>query len=474
MIRFPLRPSLALLTLATATQAIASPAPGAVSQRLLDDLLSVSGVPGLGAAVWRDDRIVWRGSAGLRDVEQGLPVTADTIFRLASVSKLLAATAAAKLAEQGRLDLDAPVTRILPWLRNGWAPMNARQLAAHISGLPHYNGDDVANLGRTHYPTSRAAVGIFAERPQLGAPGAAYNYSSWGYTLLGAMVEERAGIAFTDYVDREVTPGLAIMRDVADGPDPNAARPYEFSGRLARRGPSNDFSYTWGGGGMAATPSALATFGGLMTQDRIVRAATFDMMLRPMRLNDGNEVADREFKLGFGWRVGVDADGQAIAHHAGNAIGARSALVLWRGEKTAVSLLSNASWVSAIEGSAQMLAAPHRAAPAGLIAAACPVSARRYSGTFNGEAVSGNARFASESGLCVGRIEATGALKAMLDGGMQAAAGELRVVGIDAAGGLSRAGLVTPYGIYDLRAQAGGGFRAPFSATRTLEIRFES
>lgn len=467
-----IRPLLLATALTACAPAIAAPSPGAVSQRMLDDLAAVSGVPGMGAAIWRDDRIVWRGSSGMRDVERGLPVTADTIFRLASVSKLLTATAAVKLAEAGRLDLDAPVTAALPWLRNGWAPMSARQLAAHISGLPHYNAEDFTSLGRTSYQTSRAAVAIFEGRPQIGTPGAAYSYSSWGYTLLGAMVEERAGVLFPDYIAREVTRGLAVMRDVADGPDANAARPYEFTERRPSRARPNDFSYTWGGGGMAATPSALATFGGWMTQDQIVRAATFDDMLRPVRLNDGSEAGERDFKLGFGWRVGTDLDGRAIAHHAGNALGARSALMLWREEKIAVSLLSNASWASAIETSAQLLAAPHRAAPAGLNAVACPVSARRYSGTFNGEAVSGTARFSNEAGLCAGRIEATGALKTMFDGGMQSAAGELRAVGIDRAGGLSRAGLVTPFGIYDLRAQAGGGFRALFGGTRTLEVTF--
>lgn len=103
---------------------------------------------------------------------------------------------------------------------------------------------------------------------------------------------------------------------------------------------------------------------------------------------------------------------------------------------------------------------------------ACPISARRYSGTFNGEAVSGTARFFNEAGLCAGRIEAIGALKIMFDGGMQSAAEELRVVGIDPASGLSRAGLVTPFGIYDLRAQASGGFRASLGGTRTSEVTF--
>lgn len=108
------RPLLLAGALTACAPAAATPSPGAVSQRMLGDLAAVSGVPGIGAAIWRKDRIVWRGSSGMRDVERGLPVTADTIFRLASVSKLLAATAAAKLAEQGRLDLDAPVTAALP------------------------------------------------------------------------------------------------------------------------------------------------------------------------------------------------------------------------------------------------------------------------------------------------------------------------------------------------------------------------
>lgn len=472
MPHLPFRQLLMVVAFAACAPAIAAPSPGDVSQRMLDDLVAVSGVPGLGAAVWREDSIVWRGSAGLRDIERGLPVTADTIFRLASVSKLLAATAAARLSEQGRLDLDAPVTTILPWLRNGWAPMNARQLAAHISGLPHYNDWDQANLGPTHYPNSRAAVAIFEDRPLLTAPGERYNYSSWGYTLLGALVEQASGMPFPDYVTREVTPGLTVMRDATDGPNPDASIAYEFIDRRPQRASPVDMSYTWGGGGMAATPSALATFGGWMTQDRIVSATTFDAVLRPARLNDGSEAGERDFQVGFGWRTSPDEDGRSTAHHAGVFTGGRSALVLWRDERIAVSLLSNAAWLSAIEKSAQLLAAPFRPAPEGLAATDCPVGARRYEGSFNGEPVSGTVRFTQEPGLCTGRIEATGPLRAFLDGGMQSRAGELRVVGIDAGGGLARAGLVTPFGIYDLRANADGGFRAGLGGTRELAIRF--
>lgn len=467
----PISPLLA--TALFAVPAAASPAPGAVSQRLLDELREVSGVPGIGAAIWVEGKVGWTGSAGMRDLDRNLPVTADTVFRLASVSKLLAATAAAKLHEQGKLDVDAPVSSILPWLSNGWAPISARQLAAHTSGIDHYNDEDRATLGPLHFPTSRDAVGIFAQRPLLARPGEAYRYSSWGYTLLGALVEQRSGMAFPDYVMREVTPGLAILRDATDGPNPNASTAYVFAERRPVRATPIDFSYTWSGGGMAATPSALATFGGRFLANRIVAKETVAWMLRPARLNDGRPVEDEGYALGFGWRLSPDEDGAPTAHHAGVSPGVRSALVGWREDGMAVALLSNALWTVSIDRSARMIAAPHRPVPKTLVTRACPVSATRFAGTFNGAPVAGRVTFALENGLCVGSLESVGELKQWLSGGTQKAAGSLKLIGIDGAGGLARAGLVTPYGIYDWRAQPDGTFKAPFGGTRELVVRLD-
>lgn len=467
-----MRPCFAILLLLFAAPAIAAPKPDKVSQRLLDDLVAVNGVPGMGAAVWRGNQVVWTGSAGYRDLDRKLPVDDQTVFRLASVSKLLAATAAARLSEQGKLNVDAPVATILPWLKNDWPSITARQLAAHMSGLPHYQDVD-SGRGAAHYPDGRSAVAIFANRPLLQPPGEKYSYSSWGYTLIGALIEQRAGMPFPDYVMGEVTPGLAVMRDATDGTNPNASVAFEFVDRQARRAAPHDFSYTWGGGGMAATPSAIAAFGGNMLRNRIVSAETFQWLLEPARLADGSEAGDEGYQVGFGWRTSLDEDGARVAHHNGVTLGARSALVLWRDQDTAVSLLSNALWTSSIDRTARMIAAPYRSLPTGLVATPCPVKAVRYSGTFAGQAVSGAVRFESNGELCTGTFEAIGELKQWLSRGPQPAAGALRIVGLDQAGGLSRAGFVTPYGIYDLRASADGSFRVPFSADRQLVVRLD-
>ena len=453
-------------------QAEADAAAAALAQRLLDTLRETNGVPGMAAAVWLDGRIVWDGTSGHRDVAAGLPVTRDTLFRLASVSKLFTVAAAAQLAEQGRIDLDAPVQRQLPWLDAHWPAITPRQLAAHVSGLPHYQSVD-ADRGSRSYATGRDAVAIFSGRDLLRPPGTAYSYSSWGYTLLGAMVEEADGRSFPDYVSARVAPRLAIRADATNSGDPNASRAYGFDAGRVVETPRHDFSYTWGGGGLGGTASAVASFGGRMIDGRVVRPQTFDAMLVPVRLADGKLAGDDDYSVGFGWRIGADADGAPFVHHNGVTLGARSTLGLWRGERTAVSLLSNASWVSRMEPTAQMIAAPFRAAPAGLVNAACPIGARRYSGTFGGAAVEGTIRFRVEAGRCVGTAEQHPAMRAYFGTAAQRTDAALTIVGLDPNGGLARAGLVNPFGIADLRAQADGSFVADVAATRRLTRRFD-
>lgn len=445
--------------------------PARIAQAQLDALQEVSQVPGFSAAVWHGGTVVWTGTAGMRDLEQGLPVTADTRFRLASVSKLVTAVAAGKLAEEGKLDLDAPITTVLPWLDNDWPPITSRHLAAHTAGLPHYQPVDAAR-GAVHYPSSQAAVDLFRERSLLFQPGAEYSYSSWGYTLLGALIEEVTGQPFAGYLASDITPGLDLGVEATDSDDPRVTRAYAFVDGMARIAPAHDFSYTVGGGGLMASAGGLVRFGGAMLEDRIVSRSTFDDMLKPFVLETGQIAGEQGFEVGFGWRTASDTDGHQMAFHNGITLGARSALVLWRGEGTAASILSNAMWTSSIDSTAQMLAAPFRGKPPGLVPATCPVDAKRFEGTFAGTSVSGFARFEVVDGICHGTLELSGDLRAYFDRGPQPTSAILRIVGLDAGGGLDRGGLITPFGIYDLRATAGEGYRSELSSTRLLDFRF--
>jgi hypothetical protein len=166
-----------------------------------------------------------------------------------------------------------------------------------------------------------------------------------------------------------------------------------------------------------------------------------------------------------------DLDGRALLHHAGYAIGARSALMLYPQHGAAVSLLSNAGWVASIEQTAQMLAAPFLPQPANR-AMACPLAETTQRAWYGDATSQGGVRFAVKDGLCIGELPIPPSLAARFDSAMQRRATKLTIIGIDAAGGLSRAALVTPIGAFDLRPTGDGRYRAELTATSSIILKF--
>ncbi|MFT7776856.1 serine hydrolase domain-containing protein [Roseateles sp.] len=460
--------ALASLCLAAQLAAHAQVSPERQSQSLLDALREVSGVPGMGAAVWQDGQMRWQGSSGLRDVEQRLPVDADTRFRLASVSKLFAATAAAQLKAQGRLEVDQPVGPLLPELDAAQAAVTPRQLAAHLSGLPHYDARD-AGVGRTRHTTAIESLIYLKGRQLRSVPGSRYLYSTWGYTLLAAAVEAAAGEPYLDLLSGQVAPGLAIGPDQT-GQSPDMSQAYALSAQGPRLAPAADFSYSWGGAGLAATAPALAEWGSRLLQGRIVDPATRDWMWRPVLDSAGQQVGERRFRMGFGWRLDVDVEGLQLVHHAGSTLGARSVLMLWPQARTSVSLLSNAMWTSSIELSAELLSAPLRAPLSGLTIVPCPVNAGRFEGELDGAALQGSASFHRDAdGQCRGELDLPAALAKVVSPGPQPVVDKLVVIGLQ--GDMARAALVTPIGLADWRSQPDGSVRVQGLAGRQLVLR---
>ena len=358
----------------------------------------------------------------------------------------------------------------MPELDPALAAVTPRQLAAHLSGVPHYEARDAA-VGGTYHATAREALIYLKGRQLQSAPGSRYLYSTWGYTVLAAVVEAASGQPYLDVLSSKVAPGLAI------GPDETSqsasmSQAYQFGPRGAQPAPAADFSYSWGGAGLAASAPALAEWGGRVLQGRVVDAATRDWMWQPVLDNAGQPVAERGSSVGFGWRVGQDAEGQKIVHHAGTTLGARSVLLMWPQGKvggTSVSLLSNAMWTSSIERSAELLSAPFRAAAPGLAAQPCPFKASRFEGDLDGAALQGSASFRRDAdGLCRGELGLPEALAKVVNPGPQPATDKLAVIGLQAD--LARAALVTPIGLADWRAQADGSVRVEGLAGRRLTL----
>jgi CubicO group peptidase (beta-lactamase class C family) len=323
--------------------------------------------------------LVWSEGFGLADVEQRVAVTRRTRFRLGSVSKLLASAAAVKLAESGRLDLDAPVQRYVPtWPARPGPPVTTRLLAGHLGGIRGYRADDFAprrNIDLTVFPTTDSALAIFRADSLVAPPGTAYRYSTFGYTLLGAAVEGAAGEAYPAALERLVLAPLGLTHTEPDRWDaivPDRTRFYGYAGpdgAPVNEGPVFP-SYKWAGGGMLATADDLARFGAALVRPGFFTAASLRALVTPQRTADGTSTG-----VGLGWRVGTDLAGRRVYHHAGTIEGGRSALLVWPDEGVAVALLTNrTAAVDSPELAAQLLAAPFLAGgpPAARTPAAAP------------------------------------------------------------------------------------------------------
>ena len=131
--------------------------------------LAERGYPGIAIAVAVDGETVWSEGFGYANLEHRVPMQPSVKFRVGSISKSLTAAAVAKLVEDGRLDLDAPIQRYVPSFPEKAHPVTARQLGGHLAGIRHYQGNE--NFIRDPYPTVLDGVAIFADDPAAARAG---------------------------------------------------------------------------------------------------------------------------------------------------------------------------------------------------------------------------------------------------------------------------------------------------------------
>jgi CubicO group peptidase (beta-lactamase class C family) len=301
-------------------------------------LLAETRVPGLSIAVSVGDSIVWLEGFGLADVSQKIPVTRSTRFRIGSVTKLLTAAAAARLYEQGRLDLDAPVQQYVPSFPDKGKPITTRQLLGHTSGIRHYSRSEFFN--RHRYESVSEALTIFQNDSLLFAPGTRYGYSSYGYVLASAVIEAASGKNFLSFLKEEVIEPLSLRSigpDYNDTLDTSQAKPYSLDSLNSWIiGPFNDNSNRWAAGGFLSTSEDLVRFGSSLQKDGFLNTDTRKLLFTSQKTSEGKVTG-----VGLGWRVGKDSLGHQYFHHGGESIGSRAYLLIYPSSNVIVALLAN-------------------------------------------------------------------------------------------------------------------------------------
>lgn len=328
--------------------ATSAPAPSLVRRvdSMVTAFMTAEHIPATSVGVVRCGRTLVAKGYGLADVEHGVKANGTTLFRLASVSKPFAAVLGERLADQGRMDLDAPIQRYVPTFPDKGAPITSRMLMSHTGGIRHYKGDEVEST--REYPSLTSALAIFANDPLVQPPGTGYTYTTYGYTLLGAAEEAACGTTYFACLQREVLApaGItAVRQDRQAEIIPNRARPYarDSAGRLVNAGLANT-SYKVPGGGLIASGEAVARFADAAMRGAIVKPATWARMTTPARLTSG-KVLD----YGEGWGIGgTPAMLPGVISHTGSQQGTSTVVYLVPSSGVTVAVLANLEDVSGL------------------------------------------------------------------------------------------------------------------------------
>lgn len=194
----------------------------------LEGQIAYRGLPGVAVGVVHDQQLVWSKGFGFADIAAKKPMSADTRFRIASNSKIFAAIAILQMREQGKLRLDDPVSKHLPWFtmkpaRVDDGAITIEQLLSHSSGLQREAGDHWSSF---NFPSEAELKALMTGRQAAFPPQTRWKYSNLAFGIAGLVVEQVSGQRWADYVNANILKPLDMSASSIDQPDPGLATPY--------------------------------------------------------------------------------------------------------------------------------------------------------------------------------------------------------------------------------------------------------
>lgn len=300
--------------------------------------LAPPGGPGAAVAVRIGGEIVHAAGYGLANLEWGLPIDPDTVFRIGSITKQFTGAAILRLAERGKLGLDDRIERHLPEYPMNGRTITVRQLLNHTSGIKNVTELPLFAEFQRKDHTLKQAIALFQDLPPDFEPGEKWRYSNSGYILLGAIIETVAGQDYATFLQEEFFGPLGMTRTsyLLDAPIvTKRASGYEPT----RSGPVNtspiSMTLPHAAGALGSTVGDLLTWDAALHGGRVLSAESYAAMITPGKLNDGSPTT---YGLGLsrGAYRGIDAIG-----HNGGINGFVSTLEYWPGSDLSVAILAN-------------------------------------------------------------------------------------------------------------------------------------
>ncbi len=359
----------ACVAAALAALAVSSPgfardaAPAPISRTVIasmdaaiQEMMTQHKAAGYAVAIARGDRIVFQKGYGLADIENGVAITPDTVFRVGSVTKQFTAVGILALVDQGKLSVNDRLSKYLPDYPNA-DKITIYQMITHTSGLANYTGQELyRRTSRLEGTTMEMVDALVTVKPQFEfEPGTAWSYSNTGFYLAGAVIEKITGEKFADYMRTRIFEPAGLKHTaIDDGGDIIAHRAHGYasspdSAAGYRNAAPTSMTVAGGAGAARSTIGDLVAWNAALLGGKILKPETLAMMTAPAKLSDGRPasagwvakhqpVPTADYGMGIG--LGDDK-GRPMIGHGGAISGFNAALFTYPDRNVTIVVLAN-------------------------------------------------------------------------------------------------------------------------------------
>lgn len=304
--------------------------------------------PGLAVAVAQNGDCLHCKGYGLANMEWSTPVTTDTVFRLASLTKPFTATAILLLQQQEKLNISDPITSYFPDFPADWNSITIEHLLTHTSGIKNYNDlDGFIRIWSRADLSPRELTTLFADLPLECVPGSQFSYTNSNYVLLGLLIETLSGMSYDEFIRTHIFAplgmnrsyymlrGSIIPRRAAGYVRASQNNPYAYRGYL--HAPFRSVTTSYSSGGLGSTLEDLLIWDNALRANTLLDKELQKRITTPALLSNGQSST-----YGLGWYI-EDQLGHRVAYHPGDIEGFSTLMVRFLDLPITLILLANLS-----------------------------------------------------------------------------------------------------------------------------------
>ena len=339
---------------------------------IIDDsiryLINQQQIPGLSVAIVREGEALLMKGYGIANLEHDIPATEKTVYEIASVGKTFTATVVMMFVEEGKIELERPISDYLDDLPPAWNSVTVKQILSHQSGIPNYT--DAENYWEiTRLDLSKAEIlALVKHLPLKFRPGEYFSYDNTGYYLLGMILEQIANRSYAELLHERLFKPLGMNSTRMNNPQeivPNRAAGYRFSSHKLMNKPYYSPSVTYSAGGQLSSIEDMVKYERELSQPTLLKASTLDLMWTPNFPRQNQSWSEPGYAAGLGWWI-LNYENKRVVSHNGSILGFASNMTRFIDDRITVILLCNLDRISRPDAIAKEIAGYYSQAIAAL------------------------------------------------------------------------------------------------------------